>query len=152
MIGIVASGLDRAALPAALLPLAKSHCRIDGTYDDAYVTDAIGRAISWFERATNVSVNKVTWTWSPDPAKFCNGAIAVPVSPVNSFTVKDGADADISTGYLVETMSTHGIGLYALVGSFVSGMKVAMPSGYADLAALDPGITCLLYTSDAADE
>ena len=70
MSAILASGLDRAVLPAALLPIAKSHLRVDGSYDDAYITDAIKRAINWFERVTNVSVNPVTWSWSPDQRSF----------------------------------------------------------------------------------
>jgi len=147
MSSITAAGLDRLALPAELLPLAKAHLRVDGSYDDLYITDAIRRAISWFERATNVSVNPVTWTWKPDSANFCNGVATVPVSPVQSFTID--ADGDVSAGYLMETMSTHGIGIYCLVGSFVDGMAVAIPSGYPDVDALDPGITdaVLRYTA-----
>jgi hypothetical protein len=147
MSGIVASGLDRSALPAALLPLAKSHLRVDGTYDDLYITDAIKRAINWFERVTNVSVNPVTWTWTPSSGNFCNGLAQVPVSPVNSFTVD--ADGDISAGYTITAMSTHGVGLYVMAGDFADGMAVAIPSGYADADELDPGITdaILRYTS-----
>jgi uncharacterized phiE125 gp8 family phage protein len=149
MSSITRTAQDLAALPTALLPIVKSHLRVDGTYDDAYITDAIKRAINWFERATNVSVNKVTWTWSPASSDFCDGQARIPVSPVNSFTVADGAAVDISTSYTVETMSTHGIGLFRLVGAFVSGMKIAMPSGYADATVLDAGISdaVLRYTA-----
>ena len=106
MSAIVGSGLDRAALPTAMLALAKSHLRVDGTYDDPYITDALGRAISWFERVTNISVNKVTWAWSPDARDFFDGAAAVPVSPINSFTVGDAATppADLSADYRLITM------------------------------------------------
>jgi uncharacterized phiE125 gp8 family phage protein len=147
MSAIIPTGLDRTALPTALLPLAKSHLRVDGTYDDDYITSAIGRAISWFERVTNVSVNPVTWAWSPDQSSFCKGAAQVPVSPVNSFTVDAGGD--VSASYSITTMSTHGIGLYALAGAWADGMAVSIPSGYADLAELDPGITdaLLRYTA-----
>ena len=147
MSGIVASGLDRAALPAALLPLAKSHLRVDGSYDDVYITDAIKRAISWFERVTNVSVNPVTWTWTPAEGDFCEEVATVPVSPVNSFTVD--ADGDVSAGYTITAMSTHGVGLYVMAGEFADGMAVEIPSGYADADELDPGITdaVLRYTA-----
>ena len=147
MSAIAGSGLDRAALPVALLPIVKSHLRVDGNYDDAYITDAIKRAINWFERVTNVSVNPVTWTWTPDEKNFCNGLAQVPVSPVNSFTVD--ADGDVSADYAITTMSTHGIGLYALAGTWADGMAVSIPSGYADAGELDPGITdaILRYTS-----
>lgn len=147
MSALAKTGLDLGALPTALLPLAKSHLRVDGTYDDLYITDAIKRAINWFERVTNVSVNKVTWTWTPDGRNFCNGQASVPVSPVNSFTVDAGGD--VSADYDITTMSTHGIGIYALVGEFADGMSVAIPSGYADADELDPGITdaVLRYTA-----
>jgi uncharacterized phiE125 gp8 family phage protein len=147
MSAIAGAGLDRITLPAMLLPLARAHLRVDGNYDDAYITDAIKRAISWFERATNVSVNPVTWTWKPDSINFCNGVARVPITPVPSFTVD--ANGDVSANYQIETMSTHGVGIYGLVGSFVSGMAVAIPSGYANADELDPGITdaVLRYTS-----
>jgi uncharacterized phiE125 gp8 family phage protein len=149
MSSIAKSGQDLAALPTALLTIAKSHLRVDGTYDDVYITDAIKRAINWFERVTNLSVNKVTWTWSPGSGDFCYGSARVPVSPVNSFVVTDAAAATISGNYSLETMSTHGIGLYRLIGGFVTGMKVAMPSGYADATVLDAGIAdaVLRYTA-----
>ena len=150
MSAILASGLDRAVLPAALLPIAKAHLRVDGTYDDAYITSAIARAISWFERVTNISVNPVTWTWTPAQGDFCNSLATVPVSPVqDDFTVADGAAIDITADYQITTMSTHGIGLYALAGPFAAGMKVSLPSGYDDVAELDPGIVdaVLRYTA-----
>jgi uncharacterized phiE125 gp8 family phage protein len=148
MSSIRPESLDRNVLPAALLSIAKSHLRIDGTFEDYLVQSTIGRAISWFERVTNVSVNKVTWIWQPNASVFCNGRAQVPVTPVNSFTVVNGV-TDISGEYAIESMSTHGVGLYVLLGSFVSGMKVTIPSGYADLGSLDPGITdaLLRYTA-----
>jgi uncharacterized phiE125 gp8 family phage protein len=149
MSSIAPSALDRSALPAAMLQLAKSHCRIDGSYDDAYVTATLARSIAWFERVTQISVNPVTWSWFPDQGDFVGGVAAVPVSPVNSFTVKDAAAVDISSGYAITTMSTHGIGLYALKGSYVAGMSVAIVSGYQNVGTLDPGISDILlrYTA-----
>jgi uncharacterized phiE125 gp8 family phage protein len=139
MSSITRTAPDYTTLPTALLPIAKSHLRIDGSYDDDYIADAIKRAINWFERVTNVTVNPTTWSWLPDQGSFVCNRAAVPVSPVNSFTV-DAAGADVSANYAVETMSTHGIGLYALVGAWVTGIEVDILSGYADADALDPGI------------
>jgi len=140
---------DLAILPSGLLPIAKSHLRIDGTYDDAYITMTIARAIDWFQRATGVSVNPVTWVWQPAAIKFCNGVATVPVSPVSSFTVAGAGAVNISASYSLVTMSTHGVGLYGLEGAFVSGMAVTLPSGYASAAVLEPGITdaVLRYTA-----
>jgi hypothetical protein len=94
-----------------------------------------------------VSVNPVTWTWKPDSGSFVDGIARVPVSPVSTFTVDAGGD--VSASYLIETMSTHGVGIYGLVGAFASGMKVTLPSGYADADDIDPGITdaLLRYTA-----
>lgn len=148
MSSILKTGLDYDVLPAGLLEIAKSHLRIDGTYDDAYVADAIRRAINWFERVTHVSVNPVTWIWKPDAGNWCNGLVPVPVSPADSFTVEAGG-LDVSAGYSLVTMSTFGIGLYALSGAHTAGMAVTIPSGFASAAALDPGITdaVLRYTA-----
>ena len=127
-------------MPTALLPIAKSQLRIDGTYDDAFITDAIKRAIKWFERVSNISVNPITWIWQPDESVFCEDLASVPISPVNSFTVADAGAVDISASYKMLTMSTHGINLYALKGAYAADMLVTMPSGYADLDELDAGI------------
>jgi uncharacterized phiE125 gp8 family phage protein len=125
-------------LPAGLLSIAKSHLRIDGTYDDHYIERTIARAISQFERSTNVSVNPVTWLWSPDAGNFRGGRAQVPVSPVASFTVSDGAD--ISADYTLTTEATHGVGLFYLNGAFADGMAVSLVSGYSSAGAIEPGI------------
>ena len=140
---------DLAVLPAGLLSIAKSHLRIDGAYDDAYITMTIARAIDWFQRATGVSVNPVTWVWQPVRAKFCNGIATVPVSPVSDFTVAGAGAVDVTDDYSLVTMSTHGVGLYGLEGAFVSGMAVTLPSGYATASVLEPGIAdaVLRYTA-----
>ena len=45
-------------------------------------------------------------------------------------------------------MSTHGVGLFSLLGGYAAGMIVSIPSGYADATELDPGIedAVLRYT------
>ena len=140
---------DMAVLPAELLPIAKSHLRVDGTYDDAYITMTIARAINWFERATNVSVNPVTWVWEPSEDKFCNDIATVPVTPVRSMTVADADDTDVTSSYSLITMSTHGVMLYGIEGTHFDGMAVTLPSGYETADAIDPGITdaVLRYTA-----
>jgi uncharacterized phiE125 gp8 family phage protein len=140
---------DLAVLPAGLLPIAKSHLRVEGTYDDAYITMTIARAINWFQRATNVSVNPVTWVWTPAEEKFCGGIATVPVTPVSGMTVADADDADITADYSLITMSTHGVMLYGIEGSYLAGMAVTLPSGYATFDLIDPGITdaVLRYTA-----
>ena len=46
--------VDLAVLPAALLPVAKSHMRIDHTDDDAYLLRVLARAIAHRENEWNI--------------------------------------------------------------------------------------------------
>jgi hypothetical protein len=87
--------------------------------------------------------------WEPSANKFCNGIATVPVSPISGMTVADADDADITADYSLISMATHGVALYGLEGAYAAGMAVTLPSGYANAAALDPGIAdaLLRYTS-----
>lgn len=131
---------DFTALPAGLLTLAKSHMRVDSTFDDALITSMVARAIDWFERVTGVSVFATDYEWTPDADNFCNNVARVPVSPVAGMTAKDGSNADVSSSFTVTTMSTHGVGIYSLNGAFASGLVVTLKSGYADETKLPPGV------------
>jgi hypothetical protein len=140
MSSIVISLNDPAALPAALLPIAKQQMRVDGTYDDAFITSVIARAIDWFERLTNVTVDPSTYVWTPDQADFTDQAAATfTESPVTNMTAKIGT-TDATASYTVTTMSTHGVGIYALNGAWASGLAITFKSGYADQTVLPAGI------------
>jgi len=145
---------DTAALPKGLLSLAKSHLRVRWTDDDDYITNAIGRAIAWFEAGSGVTVNGATFKWSPVASDFCNGLAKLPETPValDGWTVTTGDDdnpTDISASYSVTTLATKGVGIYALEGAFVSGMAVTFDSGYWSVSELPAGILniLLLYTA-----
>lgn len=144
---------DFAALPNQLLPRAKAQMRVEGAYDDDDIKDRIGRAIDWFERYTGVSVFKTVYDWSPDQTDFCNNVARIPFSPVNVMTAKDGAAADVSSSFIVSTMSMHGVGIYALNGAWISGLVVTIESGYANLPALPFGVldAVLRYTAHLYD-
>jgi hypothetical protein len=143
------TGLDLVTLPAGLLPAARSHLRVDGNWDDAGITSTIARAIAWFERVTGVSVNPVTYLWTPAQREFSiSGYAPVPVSPVNSFTAAIGA-SNVTADYQITTDTVHGVEINTLVGSWASGLTITIPSGTASAAALDPGIAdiVLRYTA-----
>jgi uncharacterized phiE125 gp8 family phage protein len=130
---------DYAALPTALLPKAKAQARVDGSYDDAIITDMIARAIDLFERETGVSVFVTQYEWAPDQADFCNNVATIPFSPVNTMTAKDGANVDVSSSYSFTTMSQFGVMIYKLNGAWIDGVVFTIESGYA-AAALPPGV------------
>lgn len=139
MSAIVVKETDAAALPTALLTLAKQQMRIDHSFEDAFITSVIARSIDWFERVTNVTVDPTTYEWTPDAANFCNNVAKITESPVAEMSAKIGAD-DATASYSVTTMSTHGVGLYQLNGAFASGLVVTFKSGYADETKLPAGV------------
>jgi Phage gp6-like head-tail connector protein len=132
--------VDYNALPKALLATAKSHLRVDFSDDDEYIKDCIKRAISLFERESEISVNPSSYIWKPDPADFCDGAVKIPFSPVVDLSAIDGDENDVTGDYLVASNSTHGVMLYRLIGDYVDGLTVNVDSGYASKDELEPGI------------
>jgi hypothetical protein len=147
-VSIRKTGLDLMVLPAGLLSAAKSHLRVDGTWDDHNISTTIARAIAWFERVTGVSVNPVTYLWTPALREFSYGCAAVPVSPVNSWTAAIGAE-DVTADYEIGSDTIHGVEINTLVGAWADGLTITIPSGTASAAALDPGISdiVLRYTA-----
>ena len=128
--------VDRAVLPAALLPLVKSHLRVDGTYDDAYITSAIGRAIAKVEDMNGVTINPTTVIWTPATAEFCEGGATVPVRPVSAFTATAGTPpADASASYVLSLKwnDITGVPIQVLTGSASSGLAVTLTAGLVDL-------------------
>jgi len=79
---------------------AKLHLRIDGTADDSWLTDTIGVARLWLERAYNVSFVDQTFDWSMD--SFPDDVIEVPRPPLDSITSIKYTDA----AGVVQTLAT----------------------------------------------
>jgi Phage gp6-like head-tail connector protein len=148
MASIKVSDRDEAVLPAALLDIAKKHCRVEHDDDDDYLALTIARAIAWFEAKTDTLLNPVTIEWKPGAADFCNGKATVPETPVaDDWIVAVGAE-DTTANYQLTTMSAKGVGLYALEGAFASGMVMTFQSGFEE-DAVPAGIVnvLLLYTA-----
>lgn len=128
--------VDRNVLPAALLPIAKSHCRIDGTYDDVYLTSALQRAIAKIEDVNGVTINPTTVTWTPATGEFCDGAATVPVRPVSAFTATSGTpavDASASYSLTLKWNDITGVPIQVLQGASVAGLAVTLTAGVLDL-------------------
>jgi hypothetical protein len=132
--------IDYTALPKALLATAKAHLRVDFIDDDQYIQDCIKRAISLFERESEVTVNPTSYIWRPDPADFCDGAVRIPMTPVIDLSAIDGDENDVTGDYLVASNSMHGVMLYQLIGGYVDGLTVTIESGYTTKDELPPGI------------
>jgi uncharacterized phiE125 gp8 family phage protein len=138
--------VDRDALPAALLPLAKQHMRIDGSFEDAFITSVLARAIARFQQLNDVTVNPSTFTWTPPAAAFNGqGGATLPVRPVSAFTATVPGDpdpVDVAADYALALKwdSPYGVPVQLLTGAAADGLTVGLTAGYADLAGLPPEV------------
>lgn len=142
---------DRAALPAALLPLAKTQMRVDTAADDAFIKSLLARAIARFQEENEVTVNPSTFTWTPAETDFSDsGAVTLPVRPVTLFTASILLD-DVSADYAIALKwdGIYGVPIQQLFGPAVAGLSIALTAGYADLAALPDAVldTLLRHTA-----
>lgn len=146
---------DRAALPLALLPLAKSQSRIDYSDDDELIKSLLARAIARFQEENGVTVNPSTFTWTPAAADFAlddNNAEAadLPVRPVTAAIVTI-PPATLSADYSIALKwdGIYGVPIQQLVGPAAADLSIALTAGYADLAALPDAVqdTVLRHTA-----
>jgi hypothetical protein len=134
--------VDRTALPTALLPIAKSHLRVDGTYDDAYIENALARAIGRIEDANGITINPTTATWTPGTGDFCGDGATLPARPASGFTATAGSPpADVKSSYdiVLKWDDITGIPIQTLQGAATSGLTVTLELGYTT-ATLPPQV------------
>lgn len=115
--------VDRAALPQAMLPMFKTHCRVSYTDDDQYLSLCLVRAIDLCERhwGSFVFGTVVLWTTSYRAQRR-----ELPVAPVQSFTASDEAGNDVTSDYRIK-----GEYLERVDGQPVpAGLSVTLHCGY----------------------
>jgi hypothetical protein len=130
------TSVDRDVLPAALLPMAKFHIRLDPTGDaavdtqqDDFIKSLIARAIGHLQDKLEVTINPTEVEWTPAAADFSGGQATVPVRPA------DGA--------ALKWSSIHGVPIQIYAGA-EEGVAVTLSAGYADLDALPPTLLDLV--------
>jgi uncharacterized phiE125 gp8 family phage protein len=134
--------VDRAALPAALLSLAKDHCRVRHTRDDALIRQYIAQAIDAIERRCSINLNPATFALDLYVRAWplCATAPAyvvppmrwpLPVNNVLSFTLVDTNDVDQSAPYTIEQADIGGSAAAYLVGPNIpaAGWKMTLDVG-----------------------
>lgn len=131
---------DRAVLPAGLLALAKTHMRIDWTYDDDFIKSVLARAIDRFQNVNEATLNPTTVLWTPATSDFTNGAITLPVRPVSEFHAALPPD-DVTANYslVLKWDSIHGIPIQQLLGA-AAALSVNLTAGFATAAVLPPAV------------
>jgi hypothetical protein len=158
---------DLSALATDLLASVKMQCRVDFADDDAYLTQATGRAIGILERYTSFSIAASTWQWqpmgsAPDPgnpawygeagnrcACSLNGwqgssGWQIPVCPVDSFTASLTPDGGGTLEDISASLEIAGV----IDPSQYQRQWLVLASG----AAIDPGQVTVTLNAGFADE
>ena len=128
------------ALPAAMLDLAKVHCRVDFTDDDATIAEYLEWAISYAENVTGLRIFGASVEWLPDLA-VQSSREKCPVQPVSSFTASSGG-VDVSSQYRLEaTVLTAPVWFASIDGTPIAAdALVTLGAGYSYPAAMEPGL------------
>lgn len=138
--------IDRATLPPLIMPLLKSHCRVEFSRDDEYLKQVAARAIDLFERLTGAGIFGRVYDWSVAMSEGQAAGSAWrwpgPVVPFTGFTAMDGS-VDVSAEYLITAETSDIIGPTWLERA--AGQPAAVPtltakSGYATVEAVPPGV------------
>jgi hypothetical protein len=133
--------IDRTALPQELLPLVKSHCRVDFADDDNLITMHIAIAISYCEKFWGLQIFGSEVSWSP---ALSTGAsrYQCPLQPVSDFTISSDstdvkADYRLESGTLIEP-----VWLVRADGTaFHPDAVITLAAGHAAVAEIDPAAT-----------
>lgn len=155
--------VNRDALPALFLPLAKSQARIDHDRDDALVTEHLAQAIDDVERLTNATIFERTigaTSWEVAGAPLW--AWAVPGSPnwisltfnnVITFGAIDAAGVDVTTLYTLRQADPGGVGTAWLQGPAAppaQPVSFIIVAGARDLDGIAPALRRLILRRAAA--
>lgn len=138
--------IDRDSLATELLPLVKSHCRVDFSDDDVVLTTYIKIAIGQLERVWGFSVFAVDGDWTPlGQSQLTGGAypdrVPTPVQPVSVFEAFDDLGADISIDFYLVNAGSVSVPTYLATKSgdaFPSDVAVDLTAGYATVDDLPP--------------
>lgn len=145
--------VDRAALPTAMLDLAKAHLRVRHDRDDTLVGVYIAQAIDEVERRCNINLNPAVFALDvyacvPMP---CIGwpavaRLALPVNNIASFTLEDAEGIDQAGPYVIEQADLGGSAGAYLVGPVVPAAAWAMTAdvGIDDPDAMSPAVLAVV--------
>jgi hypothetical protein len=129
---------DWSTLPAALLPIAKQHLRVEGTDEDALITQYLGIVIAYLQAFWELQVIPAEGIWLP--ADVSSSRLQCPAQPVSAFTVTSDA-VDVTSEYALKTVGTATWLVHSDGTPFPADAEVTLTVGYADVAAMDPKIT-----------
>jgi hypothetical protein len=136
-----------------MLPVLKSHMRVEFSRDDPYITLIASRALDLFERITEWGVVTRVYDWVPGEGETGSDGTSwrwpAPVKPMTAFTAKDATSgADVSAGFRIDAPTPDAYGPAWFVA--IDGLPVPMPlftvtSGYASVYDTPAGITDFVF-------
>lgn len=146
---VLLSSVDYTTLPAALLASAKAHCRVEHSHDDAFITEAVARAIDQFERFTERHVFAASAVWTVTSFDFLRGRARAAVQPVVSLAADAGGN-DVSSEYaIVSEGAVAGAQIWYVEGAYQAGLSFTVSTGYTSAASIPPGIRDLIFKMTA---
>jgi hypothetical protein len=150
--------VDRAALPDALLDVAKDHLRVRHDRDDTLIRMYVAQAIDVVERKGSINLNPSTFAIDPCalpgvawpaqlwmPAGTMGVRLSLPVNNVEAFTVTDADGVDQSDAYEVEQADLGGSAQAYLVGpTIAAGWAMTADVGVDDPDKLAPAVLAVV--------
>lgn len=139
--------IDRDALPTALQPTVKSHCRVDFSDDDAILTVYTQVAIGQLEKVWDLQIFGTTGKWIPLPADASGwtgevpSRFATPVQPAFDFTATDKDGFDNSTFFRLVNKGSVSTPTYLETKDgtpFPAGTIVTLKAGYTTQGQMQP--------------
>ena len=135
---------DWDTLPNEMLPAMKQHLRIDNTFDDVFIEDAIRRAIDHFQRVTEITVFATEYLWEPDALGWCAGTIRSPITPISEFA----ADVDGIRRFrrlpVQHQQRARRADLY-WTDRYAAGLGLTLTSGYPSADLVPPGMRDVIF-------
>ena len=150
MITIEEGTIDYNAIPQALLPRFKRHAVIDHCDDDELILDYLQDAIGEFQRVSQISIYAASIIARPELVDFQDSQLLLPVTPVNTLAIADGAvpPNDLTAAYPLTWTGRFGVRFYRIAGTAVDGLALSIATGYTP-ATLPPDIRQVLIRMTA---
>lgn len=139
------TGIDYAALPEAMLPIAKEHLRVDFLDDDEIIKRYLASAIAHIEHVSGWRIFGTGVDWFPtiDTTAY---AYRTPVAPCSGFTVvltDPPPDTDISADFalVADTPMQPTWLMHKDKTPFPTPVTMTLTAGYADPDLLPPNVS-----------
>jgi hypothetical protein len=137
---------DRNGLATDLLPMFKTHVRVEFDRDDDYLKLCLVRALDFFERTTEFRVFVAQYAWTPEPFTAGGDPVPFPIQPISEWAAQTAGGTDTSTHYrFIGTMDIDNQTVPQLLQllkgeEMTEGENITFAVGFADKDSIPPGV------------